>query len=168
MVIDINGLPAKKPFNSFDKMSHVIVTLPDGKRRLYVKGAPERVWQRSTRIQKVAGTEAKNSTWEENYVAVNLSYGKEGERVLGFAYKDIPDDFKIDVEAVNYGLDNLTFLGLISLTDPPRDTVPKAVSKCQSANIKVIMVTGDQPVTALAIARQCNIITQKTVNEIAE
>lgn len=55
-------------------------------------------------------------------------------------------------------------MGLISLTDPPKDTVPTAVLKCQSALIKVIMVTGDQPVTALAIARQCNIITKQTVN----
>lgn len=69
---------------------------------------------------------------------------------------------------MNYKLEELVFLGLISLQDPPRDTVPKAVLKCQAAKIKVIMVTGDQPVTALAIAKQCNIITQKTVNEIAE
>lgn len=69
---------------------------------------------------------------------------------------------------MNYNLEELTFLGLISLQDPPRDTVPKAVMKCQSAKIKVIMVTGDQPVTALAIAKQCNIITKKTVNEYAE
>ena len=87
--------------------------------------------------------------------------------MLGFAYKDLPSTMGIDIDAQNYELNNLTFLGLISLTDPPRDTVPKAVLKCQSANIKVIMVTGDQPVTAQAIARQCNIITKKTVNEIA-
>lgn len=88
--------------------------------------------------------------------------------MLGFAYKDLPNTFEIDSKSQNYGLDNLIFLGLISLTDPPRDSVPIAVSKCQSANIKVVMVTGDQPVTALAIGKQCNIITKKTVNEYAE
>jgi sodium/potassium-transporting ATPase subunit alpha len=46
------------------------------------------------------------------------------------------------------------------LADPPRDAVPFAVLKCQAAGIKVIMVTGDQPVTAAAIARQCYIITE--------
>jgi sodium/potassium-transporting ATPase subunit alpha len=49
-----------------------------------------------------------------------------------------------------------------------RDAVPQAVIKCKTANIQVIMVTGDQPVTAAAIARQCNIITEKTANELSE
>lgn len=53
------------------------------------------------------------------------------------------------------------------MTDPPRDTVPYAVTKCRSAGVKVIMVTGDQPATAASIARLCNIITEETVNEIA-
>jgi sodium/potassium-transporting ATPase subunit alpha len=51
------------------------------------------------------------------------------------------------------------FVGVLSLTDPPRDAVPYAVLKCRSAGIKVIMVTGDQPVTATSIAKLCNIIT---------
>jgi len=53
------------------------------------------------------------------------------------------------------------------LTDPPRDSVPYAVLKCRSAGIKVVMVTGDQPVTAASIAKLCNIITEETVNDIA-
>lgn len=57
---------------------------------------------------------------------------------------------------------------MISVIDPPKDTVPFAVLKCQSAGIKVIMVTGDQPATAAAIARQVNIITEKTVDEVAQ
>ncbi len=62
------------------------------------------------------------------------------------------------------------FSGLVSLIDPPRDAVPFSVLKCKTAGIKVIMVTGDQPVTAAAIARQVNIFTkeEKTVNQIAE
>ena len=47
-------------------------------------------------------------------------------------------------------------------------TVPPALMKCKAAGVKVIMVTGDQPVTAASIAKQCNIITEETVNEIAE
>jgi sodium/potassium-transporting ATPase subunit alpha len=53
---------------------------------------------------------------------------------------------------------------MISLNDPPRNFVPFAVLKCRSAGIKVVMVTGDQPTTATAIAKQCNIITEETVN----
>ena len=63
-----------------------------------------------------------------------------------------------------------TFTGLISLIDPPRDNVPRSINKCKTAGVKVIMVTGDQPFTAAAIARQVNIFgkEEKTVNQIAE
>jgi sodium/potassium-transporting ATPase subunit alpha len=58
-----------------------------------------------------------------------------------------------------------TFAGIVSLNDPPRDSVPFSVTKCQAAGVQVIMVTGDQPVTAAAIARQCNIFKSEfTVN----
>lgn len=91
--------------------------------------------------------------------------------MLGFAKLHLPKDkypkgFKFDITTQNL-LDNLCFVGVLSLTDPPRDSVPFAVLKCRSAGIKVIMVTGDQPVTAASIAKQCNIITEETVNEIA-
>jgi len=61
-------------------------------------------------------------------------------------------------------------VGLISLVDPPRDSVPDAIEKCKTAGIKVIMVTGDQPITATAIARKVKIFDDgaKTANEIAE
>jgi len=63
----------------------------------------------------------------------------------------------------------LTFVGLMSMIDPPRAAVPDAVAKCRSAGIKVIMVTGDHPITAKAIARSVGIISEgnKTVDDIA-
>ena len=60
----------------------------------------------------------------------------------------------------NFPLENLCFVGLMSMIDPPRAAVPDAVSKCRSAGIKVIMVTGDHPITAKAIARGVGIISQ--------
>jgi len=54
------------------------------------------------------------------------------------------------------------------LEDPPRKGVAEDVLECKEAGIKIVMVTGDQPVTATAIARKCNIITGKTANELAE
>lgn len=51
-------------------------------------------------------------------------------------------------------MSNLVFVGLISLIDPPREGVPEAVSRCRSGGIKVIMVTGDHPITATAIAKE--------------
>ena len=82
-----------------------------------------------------------------------MDLGCLGERVLGFAEffldaKAFPPGFAFDTEDVNFPLEGLTFLGLMSMIDPPRAAVPDAVAKCRSAGIKVIMVTGDHPITA--------------------
>lgn len=107
---------------------------------------------------------------KKKFEAVNLRFGKNGERVLGFAMLPLnrevyyegyefntsnPDNF-------NFPIENFIFVGLISLMDPPKESVPYAIKKCQSAGIKVIMVTGDQPPTAAAIAKQIGIVTVKT------
>jgi sodium/potassium-transporting ATPase subunit alpha len=75
-----------------------------------------------------------------------------------------PKGYKFDLNKDKLLEEGLCFVGVLSLTDPPRETVPYAVLKCRSAGVKVIMVTGDQPVTAASIARLCNIITEETVN----
>jgi len=71
-------------------------------------------------------------------------------------------------ENFNFPMENFVFVGLLSLMDPPKETVPFAVKKCKSAGIKVIMVTGDQPPTAAAIAKQVNIISLKTNEDYKE
>ena len=75
-----------------------------------------------------------------------------GERVLGCAMTTLPvgefgNDFEYntDDEEINFPVNGLTFVGVVSLIDPPRVTVPDAVRSCQTAGIKVIMVTGDHP-----------------------
>jgi sodium/potassium-transporting ATPase subunit alpha len=81
--------------------------------------------------------------------------------VLGFSklhllknkYSDSYNYAIDDVVNPNFPLYAQTFVGVISLNDPPRDSVPFSVTKCHTAGVKVIMVTGDQPVTAAAIAR---------------
>ena len=104
----------------------------------------------------------------------NLELGGRGERVLAFAELELPTDqfplgFKFDTESKvpNFPVKGLTLCGLISLIDPPRPGVPEAVLTCQEAGIKVVMVTGDHPVTARAIARSVNIMPGKTVDELA-
>ena len=72
-----------------------------------------------------------------------------------------PDNF-------NFPMDNYIFVGLVSLMDPPKESVPFAIRKCQSAGIKDIMVTGDQPPTAAAIAKQIGIISLKTNEDLKE
>merc|ERR1719354_1416594 len=72
-------------------------------------------------------------------------------------------------QLTNFQLSDLCFVGLISMIDPPRAAVPDAVCKCRSAGIKVIMVTGDHPITAKAIAKGVGIISEgsETMEDIA-
>lgn len=132
---------------------------------LVLKGAPERVLRMCKKIM-VQGEEVElTSEWEQRYTDAYESLGGLGERVLGFAYKNMSDyplnfEFKSKPEA-NFPMDDLTFVGLFSLIDPPREGVPEAVAKCKRARIKVFMVTGDHPITAQAIAKQVGIIDQE-------
>lgn len=137
---------------------------PDACPLLVLKGAPERVIRMCTKIM-IKGEEQPLT--RELYDQFNTAYetlGGMGERVLGFAYKNLeglPMDYKFtNKPQPNFEVKGLTFVGLMSLIDPPRDGVPEAVARCKRGGIKVYMVTGDHPVTAQAIARQVGIIDQ--------
>ncbi|PIO27200.1 hypothetical protein AB205_0026880, partial [Aquarana catesbeiana] len=98
----------------------------------------------------------------------------KGKQYVGFCQsymsaENFPRGFKFDTDEVNFPLTGLCFIGLISMIDPPRAAVPDAVGKCRSAGIKVIMVTGDHPITAKAIAKGVGIISEgnETVEDIA-
>merc|ERR1719486_1295686 len=139
-----------------------------------MKGAPERILERCTTIL-VNGKEIPlDNEWKEKFNNAYMELGGLGERVLGFCDFSLPTDkfpigFEFDIDDVNFPLEKLRFVGLMSMIDPPRAAVPDAVSKCRSAGIKVIMVTGDHPITAKAIARSVGIISegQETVEDIA-
>merc|ERR1712158_83102 len=112
--------------------------------------------------------------WKDRFNAAYMNLGGMGERVLGFCDFQLPADkypvgYPFDTNDVNFPLEGLRFTGLISMIDPPRAAVPDAVSKCRSAGIKVIMVTGDHPITAGAIAKSVGIISDgtKTVEDYA-
>merc|ERR1711990_42143 len=124
-----------------------------------------------------------NDAWREKYDKAYEYLGGLGERVLGFGHMWIDEEKfpfgkkdKFDTENINFFGDDpenhtmLTFVGLMSMIDPPRAAVPDAVAKCRSAGIKVIMVTGDHPITAEAISKSVGIISEgnKTVQDIAK
>jgi sodium/potassium-transporting ATPase subunit alpha len=138
---------------------------------VFLKGAPEKIWARCTYVDMGGQPVPITPEWKEKFINVNKGFGARGERVLGFAKIHLPKDkfprgysFNVNIEKENLLSLDLTFVGVLSLSDPPRDSVPFAVLKCRSAGVKVIMVTGDQPATAASIARLCNIITEDTVN----
>ncbi|OWK16267.1 ATP4A [Cervus elaphus hippelaphus] len=165
------------PFNSTNKFQLSIHTLEDPRdprHVLVMKGAPERVLERCSSIL-IKGQELPlDEQWREAFQTAYLSLGGLGERVLGFCQlylseKDYPHGYAFDVEAMNFPTSGLCFAGLVSMIDPPRATVPDAVLKCRTAGIRVIMVTGDHPITAKAIAASVGIISEgsETVEDIA-
>lgn len=112
--------------------------------------------------------------WREAFNNAYNELGGLGERVLGFCDFMLPKDefptgYSFDPENENFPLTGLRFVGLMAMIDPPRAAVPDAVAKCRSAGIKVIMVTGDHPITAKAIAKGVGIISEgnETVEDIA-
>ena len=155
----------------------------DGKHlRVYLKGAPERVFGRCSKILCNGQERELTSDLLGEMEQANKDFGLLGERCLAFAYLDLdaskfPKDYKFDVKNwkewgkttngsySNYSsqegtfpMHDLTLIGVVSLNDPPRPKVDLSVDKCRMAGIKVIMVTGDQPPTAGAIAQKVNII----------
>lgn len=142
-----------------------------------MKGAPEKIWSYSDKILIDGDEEIITEEIVNEYNTVNRKFAKNSERVLGLARYHLPKEqfplgFQFELkkhDTYNFKLEQMmTFIGLYSMTDPPRESVPEAVMKCITAGIKVIMVTGDQPITATAIARQVNIIRDPTVTDIME
>lgn len=146
---------------------------------LCMKGAPERILERCSTMlidgQSVPINEHLRDLFNEAY----LELGGLGERVIGFCDLELPPDtypfgysFVSDSDSgePNFPLNGLRFVGLVSMIDPPRAAVPDAVAKCRSAGIKVIMVTGDHPITAKAIAKSVGIISEgnETIEDIAQ
>jgi magnesium-transporting ATPase (P-type) len=164
------------PFNSVNKWSMAVVkdpgVSPDSSKShvAMLKGAPEVILSRCSTYLHNGKEKDIDEDFQHDFQQAYEQFAYQGERVLGFAYKT----FKGEKDATIYQKDdsslpkeNLVFLGLVSLVDPPRDGVAEAVEKCRSADIRVTMVTGDHPLTAEAIARKVGIITQATQREVA-
>ena len=176
------------PFNSANKwqMSIHSIRRNDGREVLLLKGGPDVLLTKCSfylndRGEEVPIDEAFTALYNETYEA----FGGNGERVLGFAMKRMPrtvaeeeaadPDFKNKLKEGLVGkkegvvpVKDLCFVGLITLRDPPRPEVPQAVRDCHSAGVKVVMVTGDHPLTAAAIARNIGLITYPTRDVLAK
>ncbi|NIG60641.1 sodium/potassium-transporting ATPase subunit alpha-4 [Pontoporia blainvillei] len=135
-----------------------------------MKGMPERILELCSTYLLKGQEYPMDDERKEAFQNAYLELGGLGERVLGFCFLSLPitysKGFKFNTEEINFPVDNHCFVGLISMIDPPRAAVPDTMGKCRSAGIKVIMVTGDHPITAKAIAKGVGIISEGT--EIAE
>jgi len=139
------------PFDSQRKQMTTLHQSPDGV-VAYIKGAPERIL---LQCKQALGVDGAMPIEPELILAEATSLANEGYRVLAFAKREfttLPEP--LEPETTEQGL---TFIGLIALIDPPRPEVPQAVADCLTAGITPVMITGDHPGTAMAIARRLGI-----------
>jgi P-type Ca2+ transporter type 2C len=146
---------AELPFDATTKLMATVHAHEAGGTLLAVKGAPDVVLRSCTRIASDTGTDPLH---EVDEVEVSISeLAVQGLRTLGVATRHLPDLDPRGVTDVRALLHELTFEALVAIVDPPRPGVAGAVSLAQKAGIRVMMVTGDHPDTAAAIAREVGI-----------
>lgn len=123
----------------------VTVVLENHKRYVYVRGAPEQIIEKSKLDEKE----------KKKIIEIYEEYAKEGLRVIGFAYKSQTKDASTQRKDLEK---NLNFLGFVGIYDPPRLESKQAVKQAKLAGIRTIMVTGDNEITALSIAKEIGLI----------
>ena len=133
------------PFSTERKYMATVVTSSLGKKVLYVKGAPEIIHS----LCKQTCNDVDKATIDKQL----LAYQEQAMRTLGFAYQ-ILEEGDATIADNKVVADNLTFLGVVAISDPVREDVPAAVAECIKAGIAVKIVTGDTPGTAKEIGRQ--------------
>lgn len=137
------------PFSSDRKMMSVVTQekdLKSMKRKMFSKGAPEVLLEKCSKV--LIGNRVKKLTIKEkkNILDQNNNFAMNAYRVLGFAYKDLEAEEKANEN-------DLIWIGLEAMVDPPHLEISETLRNCYTAGIRVVMITGDNPVTASAISR---------------
>ena len=129
----------------------------DGAEMLFVKGAPEELLPRARRVDVEGRQVPLSDEWLTAFGNAAARMADRGLRVLAFAYRTLPPHAVLaEME------EDLVLAALVGFEDPPRPEVPAAVRRCREAGIKIIMVTGDHPRTALAVAREIGLVQNDT------
>lgn len=148
---------AEIPFDSDRKLMSTVHVI-QGERRMITKGAVDVLLNRVNRIECESGVRVISNADIQKIQLANLTYSERGLRVLAIAYTTLDNEL-VSLEEEN----NLIFLGLIAMMDPPRMESKEAVKKCIEAGIRPIMITGDHKITASAIAKEIGILTEGTI-----
>jgi len=128
----------------------------EGQLIAFTKGAPESVVPLCTHIEIHGNALPMTSDERARILSQSRSFAEQAYRVLAVARREVANQPEhIEVETIEA---DLTFLGLIAMMDPPHREVPGAVARCRNAGVRVIMITGDHPLTALAVARKIGLV----------
>ncbi|QGX46791.1 HAD-IC family P-type ATPase [Streptococcus equinus] len=152
------------PFDSVRKRMTTINrvdSLVDGSSLVSItKGAPKEMVELCHFYKDQTGIHEMTADVQSRILAANDAFAKDGLRVLALAYRTLESDRLTQEEQWTQEVleKNMIFLGLIAMSDPPREGVREAVEKCHRASIRIIMVTGDYGLTALSIAKKIGIV----------
>lgn len=145
------------PFDSDRKMMSTKYKM-HGVSHILTKGALDSILDRCVSISTKDGVRPITEQDKADIIEMNRKYSENGLRVLTFAYKESSEELSVDTEY------NYTFLGLVSMIDPPREESKQAVADAIRAGIKPIMITGDHKITATAIAKQIGIFREGDIS----
>ena len=160
------------PFDSLRK-SMSSIHRSDNKQVAYIKGAPEKIIALSNEISVDGKVIKFTEESKEQVIKEHDKLAASGLRILGMAYKNLPADFNdYSPETVE---NDMIFLGMMAMQDPPRPEVFPAVEDCHRAGIRILMITGDYGLTALSIAQEvgiisgtCQIVKGKELNKMSD
>lgn len=146
----------ENPFESERRMMSVFYA-NHGSKHLYCKGSTDKILSACRYFIKDGNVSELDDKVREEILAANDRMAGEALRVLVLAYRQA-DESESGGEHDDYESD-LVFCGLIGMIDPPRPEVPAAIAKCRKAGVKVVMITGDHPSTALAVAKEIRLLS---------
>lgn len=147
------------PFDVTRKRMSTIHRTSDDRWFLYVKGSPESILKRSSHVHAVDADRPLTACDNEWFKNKNEEMAHRGLRVLAIAFREL-ESMQVELNGEDIETE-LTLLGLVGMSDQPRVGVEEAIESCKNAGIKVVMVTGDQPSTAQAVARDLGLFRSK-------
>ena len=158
------------PFDSERKAMSVVVRGPEGTAVMHTKGAPEMILAKCIAERRGGKVEPLTDDRRGQIMQWNSEMAGRALRVLALAYRE-----HSETQGTKYDESDLIFAGLVGMIDPPREEAKEAVQKCRAAGIRPVMITGDHPATALAIARELHIaepdgrvVTGQELNDLSD
>jgi Ca2+-transporting ATPase len=144
------------PFSSERRLMTTVHEMQDGRKVAYVKGSLEEVLELCKFIQLGGKKEKLNAKLRSDVISKNDEMANQALRVLAMAYRELPK--RMSGQSKDNLEQDLVFVGLMGMIDPPRQEAKDAVKLCEKAHIMVVMITGDHKLTAVTVARELGIL----------
>ncbi len=145
---------AEIPFSS-ERKRMTTIHLAGNTKTAYMKGAPEIILEKCTKILLNGNEQALTEDIRGRLLQITEAMAMQALRNLGFAYRELPKALEVFDEKVEEGF---VFVGIVGMIDPPRQEVKEAINICRTAGIRVVMITGDHKLTAVAVAKELNLL----------